>query len=155
MQNLDEITGVLSQAQAGVKAQAEAEGWIEQLYHAIAAPLIVWPGFENDFKDKKADVTIARMAKLLKKDFTERATDLEIALYMSTASLGAGGPLDRDASDVYMYAFRHSGYGQTMDQDDMLKDEGNKLDASAQQLYDHLASWIYKKQKQALKEKAQ
>ena len=134
----------------------EEEKYVDLLVHALTAPLIVWPGFEDDllFREKKERAILARLAMLARDKAYDRATDLEIALYMSSASLGAGGPLPQDAADVFMYATRHSGFEASFDADDMLKDEGKKLDYEAEDLYKRLGRWIFEKQKEALKQRS-
>ena len=143
----------------GTEARAvdakEGEKYVELLVHALTAPLIVWPGFEDDFlfREKKERVVLMRLATLARDKAYDSATDLEIALYMSSASLGSGGPLPQDAADVFMYATRHSGFEASFDADDMLKDEGKKLDYEAEDLYKRLGQWIFEKQKEALKQR--
>jgi hypothetical protein len=138
-------------AQIQASAKDEVKDWAYLVFHAIAAPVIVWPRQEDGFTDMKNKVVLHRLGKLLKHDYSERATDFEVALYCSSASLERKP--GEEEFHIYMYAARHSGLGAVMDQDDMLKDDGLELDPYTEKpLYDNLARWIYKKQKEHLKD---
>jgi hypothetical protein len=150
------MQSTLQGTQARAVDTKEEKKYVDLLVHALTAPLIVWPGFEDDllFREKKERVVLMRLAALARDKSYDSATDLEIALYMSSASLGSSGPLPQDAADVFMYATRHSGFEASFDADEMLKDEGKKLDYEAEALYDQLGRWIFKKQAEALKQRS-
>lgn len=122
----------------------------EMEVHALFAPTIVWPGYEDDFKGHKMQVLQARLEKMARGDLSERATDLEVALYCSSASMIA--PPDKVQHDVALYAFGKA-YGEKRAKAVLGEAAIEKLDPEAQKLYDGLAEWIFEQQEKHIKGK--
>ncbi len=111
--------------------------------YALTAPIIVWPGTEPEFDKLKIKAQIARFNKIGDRDRSEAATDAEVALYLSSASMIE--PLNSDWAKVYGYAARKAFPVIPKD-----IDIPEKLDSEQQKLYDGLARWIFKQQAEAL-----
>lgn len=124
--------------------------------YALFAPLIVWPGYEDSSKKWANDAQMARFKKILSNDKSERATDAEVAIYLSTASLVA--PMTTpDWAQVY---FRAASKAFPAIHDFMVRDDDKYFaeslkepNAEQKKLHDELAKWIYEKQKEALLKK--
>jgi len=87
------------------KAEREAKKQIEQMDFALTAPLVVWRGCERDARDEwKAKAKMYRLAKLLRGEDDDMATDYEAIIYISTASLSV--PLGHSWYRIYMHLFR-------------------------------------------------
>jgi hypothetical protein len=129
-----------------MKISEKDPGWWTM--YALFAPIITWPGYEKDNSDKKMLVQKARFEKIFEGDKSERATDAEVAIYLSTATLVS--PVNSDWAEVYMHAAKNA----FPELKGVMGNDGNKdLTAEQKRLYDDLAKWIYKKQVAALKGK--
>ncbi|MEM0148470.1 MAG: hypothetical protein QXN16_00615 [Candidatus Micrarchaeaceae archaeon] len=114
--------------------------------YALFAPIIVWPGEEESNKQWKLKVTEARLNKIANNDKSERATDAEVAIYLSSAS--AIEPLDSDFANVYLHAA-----AKALPQIKEIMEDIPPLTAEQQKIYDKLAAWIFKRQEEELNRK--
>ena len=115
--------------------------------YALFAPLIVWPGYEKDGERWRMRIQKARFDKIAANDESKRATDEEVALYLSTASLIA--PLDKNSAKIYEYVAMKS----FPEIKQAFTEIPNKLTEEQQKEYNRLAEWIFKQQTEALNKK--
>jgi hypothetical protein len=122
--------------------------------HALFAPMIVWQGMEDEYRDedKMFKVKTSRLAKLASGDFSETATDYEMAIFISTFTLVQ--PPSESVFKLMAYCFRKAYGDKTADELDLPKVD-LESDIMLKRDYDRLATWIYQKQKEAMKAKRQ
>lgn len=128
------------------------EGYAGRLAFCFSAPIIAHPSWASIITQaQKSKATTYRLAKLMKGNLNEEATDFEAMLWLSTASLDA--PLDRNAFNIYAYLFRKCMPEQA---NEIFDDhEGVFLDKHMEEpLLRELKTKIYKSQKEQLKKKA-
>lgn len=76
---------------------------IQQIIAAYNTPLVFHPGgWGDDFPKEWQDKVIGQRLELIDDDGWNRATDAEVAMYLSTASLVT--PLGRDWAEIYIHA---------------------------------------------------
>ncbi|MEM3858861.1 MAG: hypothetical protein QXS81_05140 [Candidatus Micrarchaeaceae archaeon] len=114
--------------------------------YAIFAPIIVWPGQKENGKNLEKNIIEARLVKVANNDKSERATDAELAIYLSSAS--AIVPMDSDAANVYLNAA-----AKAFPQIKGVIKEIPPLTDEQKRIYDKLAAWIFKRQEEELNKK--
>jgi hypothetical protein len=124
--------------------------WMPLVLHAIQAPLILWPGWEEDFKDKAREAVTKRLIKIAQGNRSREATDFEVCMYCSSASLSR--PPGREEFNIYAYAFRKE-FGEEL-ASSIFGDEGRTLYPDEKAIYERLKEWIYREQEKFLKLKS-
>lgn len=128
--------------------EKESEEFAQLFVHILRAPMVVWPGYEEEFKDKWDKVLIQRLAHY--QDFVEKmCTEYEAMLYISTATLVA--PPSHNWFNIYMWLFnRYMPEAATAnDLAGPTKLEGNEADD-----LERLRRWIFKSQELNLRSKS-
>ena len=130
------------------KAEREAKKQIEQMVFALTAPLVVWRGSERDARDEwKVKAKIYRLAKLMRGEDDDMATDYEAMIYISTASLSV--PLGHSWYRIYVHLFREF-YEEHADE---IGIENVELYEYEVRMLNDLKRWIRKKQSELLRGK--
>jgi hypothetical protein len=122
--------------------------------YAMFAPIITWPGYESEVSEKqKTQIQLARMEKTGSGDLSEKATNTEVSVYLSTASLAQ--PLNSEWANIYFYAAAKAfpALKETIDRNPELKPYDKDLSSDEKKEYEHLARWIFKQQETAMKNK--
>jgi len=126
------------------RLEREERKKINMIVLAVKAPIVVWPGYWDLVKDEwKVKAVMYRLLKLMRGDWSEKATDYEAMIYLSTASLSA--PLGNEWGRIFCWLFRKF-YPDAAEQFGM-KDE---LHDYERQELERLKEWIYRKQREAL-----
>lgn len=129
--------------------EKESEEFAQLFVHILRAPMVVWPGYEEDFKDKWDKVLIQRLAH--HQDFVEgMCTEYEAMLYISTATLVA--PPSHNWFNIYMWLF--SRYMPEAAKANDLAGPAELEGSDAEDLR-RLRQWIFKSQALHLKRKEQ
>lgn len=117
--------------------------------YMLTAPLIVYPGWEESFKDRWDEVVMSRLLHG-RQVFAERiCTEYEAMLYVSSATQVA--PLEHDWFQIYMWLFAR--WKPDVAEEHDLKPDRAELNAQQQEKLAGLRAWIFKSQLQRLKEK--
>lgn len=121
----------------------------ELMAHAVLAPVVANPlsmdTVENQHVQK---ARVYRLAKLAKGDFEEIATDFEAMIYLMTQSMAA--PFTDRWYRIYFYLFRKE---FPKAEGVLHENDGRSLDNMEETSLRNLKLWIYRKQKEAMKEK--
>ncbi|MDO8751347.1 MAG: hypothetical protein Q7K03_09435, partial [Dehalococcoidia bacterium] len=129
--------------------EKEGEEFAQLFVHILRAPMVVWPGYEEDFKDKWDKVLIQRLAH--HQDFVEgMCTEYEAMLYISTATLVA--PPSHNWFNIYMWLFNRY-MPEAAKANDLVGPA--KLEGSEAEDLERLRRWIFKSQALHLKRKEQ
>lgn len=125
-------------------------GWKkwDTLVFALTAPVIGSPMWADIItKDQMANVKIERLKAVMKGEY-DTATDYEALLYLSTASLDT--PLSTCFFHIYCHLFKK----HYPDKSDFLSEHDTQLDKFVEPSeLKRLKDWIFRKQKQHLKER--
>ena len=122
------------------------EDFVDRLMYVFKAPIITWPGFESDItQEMHVNVTLHRLAMTATALKIEEATDYEGMLYIMTASMA--NPLSHSWVKIYGYLF-----GKFYPQNAHLNEGLEKPSEWEFRELKQLKVWIYRKQKEHMKE---
>ncbi len=128
--------------------EKESEEFAQLFVHILRAPMVVWPGYEEDFKDKWDKVLIERLAH--HQDFVEgRCTEYEAMLYISTTTLVA--PPSHNWFNIYMWLFNRY-MPEAAKANDLVGPAD--LEGSEAEDLERLRRWIFKSQELRLRSKS-
>lgn len=128
-----------------------------RLIHCIFAPFVVLPQYVDDKvpEGMKTQIIFERFLHLGKdfhKEYIEEGTDTEALLYVSKVSLMF--PLDNDWYNIFMHLFKKYCIAVKVDYSNIIQiQEFRELDSIEQWELTKLKRWIYKVQKEHLKDK--
>ncbi len=128
-------------------AAREEEDFVLTLMYCLTAPLILYPGWEDTYANKRDEATIFRLALAAEIHETRMATEFEAMLYISSATLVA--PPSHTWATIYFWLFRR----WNREKADAISIEDRPLDRNAQEDLERLRSWMYDHQMQHLKAK--
>lgn len=140
------------QSLSGLPAPGERQGeerFVKSIMYTFYAPLVLYPGWEDSFKDKWLEVTAHRMKHQAEIFEEQVCTELEAMLYISSATLVA--PPSHDWFQIYMWLF-HRWKPEMAEQMD-LKPDHPELDMNQKEDLARLRSWIFRKQQEHLRQK--
>ncbi|MDP2949227.1 MAG: hypothetical protein Q8P22_06790 [Chloroflexota bacterium] len=129
--------------------QTEKE-FVDFFLYLLKAPLILYPGWEDTFRDQWDKVLMERMIHHKDLFAQKMCTEYEAMLYISSATLVA--PPSHDWYVIYMYLFRR--WNKEAAQQIGMDDVPEKLNMNQQDDLARLRQWIFKGQRTHLKEKA-
>jgi len=119
---------------------------ISGLVFAIAAPIVGYPPWHQDITDEmKGRVKIERMKALMLNENLDMATDYEAMVYLHTASLAA--PMNSRWCRIYLYLFKKF-YPKKAD---FISEADATVSKYELRYLNDLKRWIYRKQKEAMK----
>ena len=133
------------------KKESKINSWIDDLVWAISGPILVMPTMEDIPipQDVLARIKIERLVEVMKN--SKQASDVEAMWYISTASLLA--PLDSHWTNVYMYLTRKFLLTENKELPNFLKEDISLDKYMEERPLSRLKEWLYKKSKEALKQK--
>ena len=120
--------------------------FVESVLYFLKAPVIIWPGYEDDFKDKWDQVLLYRLANARETFAQKECTEFEAMLYVSSASLVH--PLSHEWAEIYFWLFRR----WRPDAADANDIGGYELGFPEREELMRLRRWIFKGQMLHLKE---
>ena len=124
--------------------------FVDFFMYLLKAPVIVYPGWEDSFRDQWDKVLMERMVHH-KEIFTQQmCTEYEAMLYVSSATLVA--PPSHDWYVIYMWLFRR--WNKEAAEQIGMDDVREKLNINQQEDLGRLRRWIFNGQRNHLKEKA-
>ncbi len=130
---------------APMKALADRkaeEDFVSQVMYGLAAPIVLYPGWEESFKDQRTEVSLQRMARQNEVHRDRACTEYEAMLYLSSASLCF--PLSASWTEAYLWLFNRC-LPKAAEADPDLRST-RELDQDQQEELLKLRRWIYKKQ---------
>lgn len=117
--------------------------------YMLTAPVIVWPGWEDSYRDRWPDVLMNRLAHG-RQVFAERmCTEFEAMLFISSATLNAVPA--HDWVQVYLWLFAR--WKPDVAEAEDIKPDRAELNAQQKEKLAELRAWVFKGQLQRLKEK--
>lgn len=120
---------------------------LKPVVHAILAPIVINPlGLENIEPEWSRKVKVERLAKIVRNDLEEAATDYEAMLYLHSQSFVA--PLPETWLHVYFWLF----WQFYPDQAKTFLEKVELHHLEEEEL-NRLKRWIYRKQKEALRQR--
>lgn len=145
----------MQQKLKSIDGKNEFERHARRLIHCLFAPIVVLPQYVDYGvpEGMRTQITIERFLHLGKdfhKEFIEEGTDTEALLYVSKISLMY--PIDRDWYNIFVHLFKKYCDAVKVDYSFQLG-EIRELDPVEQWELTKLKRWIYKVQKEHLKEK--
>ncbi|MFH1560701.1 MAG: hypothetical protein ABID84_04765 [Chloroflexota bacterium] len=120
--------------------------FVESVLYFLKAPVIVWPGYEEDFKDRWDQVLMYRLAHAREIFSQQECTEFEAMLYVSSTSLAH--PLSHEWAEVYFWLFRR----WKPEAADAIDVGSKELDLQEREEITRLRRWIFKGQMLHLKE---
>ncbi|MDP3064137.1 MAG: hypothetical protein Q8O40_13145 [Chloroflexota bacterium] len=128
-------------------AHRNDEQFVDYFMYLLMAPLILYPGWEESFRDRMSDVTLQRMIHH-KEIFTQQmCTEYEAMLYISSATLVASP--SHDWYVIYMWLFKR--WNKEAAEKIGMDDAPEKLNSNQQEDLAGLRQWIFKGQRTRLK----
>ncbi len=118
------------------------QAFVDKVMYGLAAPIVLWPGWEESFKDQRAEVSLQRLAHCDAVHRDKACTEYEALLYLSSASLCF--PLSASWTEVYLWLFNRC-LPKAAEADPDLRST-RELDQDQQEELLKLRRWIYKKQ---------
>ena len=85
------------------KRDREGQAFVDQMMYMIVGPLIGYPGWEDELRNHKTEITVQRMVHHEEVFRDQVCTEFEAMLYLSTASLAQ--PISHDWGQVYFWLF--------------------------------------------------
>lgn len=130
--------------------------FVHEILYTFMAPGVTMPGYEDLYRPHKDRAMAQRMAHHLEIFETQRCTEYEAMLYVSTATLMA--PPSREWAHIYGWLFDRCyqaiASGATHDKKIALGlEDSPPLDSQEQQMLAGLRAWIFKKQMEHMKSK--
>ena len=133
------------------KTEKETErDFVDSFMYALTAPLIVYPGWEDSFKDLVGDAKMRRLLHLKEVMDTEACTLYEAMLYLSSVTLVM--PIDDDWLAIYMWVFNQEMPKQAKEAE--LDQDIRPLNVNQKEDLARLRAWIFKRQMEHLRKKA-
>lgn len=123
------------------------QDFVEQMMYMLAAPTVTWPGYEEDFRDRKTEITLERMAHAKEIHEMRQCTEFEAMLYVSTATLAA--PPSAAWTHIYFWLFRR----WSKDKAKEIGLEERELDWNEKVMLAKLRRWIFDLQMKHLRQK--
>jgi hypothetical protein len=129
----------------------EDKAFVDQVMYWLTAPYVNWPGEEGiwEARGNKTDALVHRLAHHKEIFETQRCTEFEAIIYLSTASLAH--PMGHDWFCIYAWLFRRWRPEQGAEIFD--GPEGEKLNVNQEEDLARLRSWIFKTQLNHMKAK--
>lgn len=127
----------------------EADRFVDTIMYTMFAPLIVFPGWEDSFKDHKMEAIAHRMAHQQEVFDRQECTEYEAMLYVSSASLVA--PPEHDWVQVYLWLFQR--YKPEFAEANDLKPDRAELNAQQREKLTGLRRWVFRRQMEHMKAK--
>ena len=129
--------------------QKEAKDFVDSILYCLMAPLVLWPGYEDSFKDRWSDVLLHRLAPGANARNYEKGlcSEFEAMLYVSTATLNA--PPSERWTRIYFWLFNKWNPQAAIDNDIPPQELGLNEKGDL----DLLRRWIFKTQINRLKER--
>ena len=118
------------------------QAFVDQVMYGLAAPIVVYPGWEDSFREQRTEVSLQRMAHQNEVHREKACTEYEAMLYLSSASLCF--PLSASWTEVYLWLFNRC-LPKAAEADPDLRIT-RELDRDQQEELLKLRRWIYKKQ---------
>ncbi|MBF8267721.1 MAG: hypothetical protein HW388_1229, partial [Dehalococcoidia bacterium] len=119
--------------------------FVESVLYFLKAPVIVWPSYEDDFRDRWDQVLLHRLAHAREVFAQKECTEFEAMLYVSSASLVH--PLTHEWAEIYFWLFRRWRPEAAVDNDI----GGHELDPQEREELARLRRCIFKGQMLHLK----
>ena len=124
----------------------DADKFSEEMMYRLSAPIITWPGYENDITIEQ--VQAARLARMAK-PASEQCTDIEAGLYLMTSTLA--NPPSHTWYKIYMHVFSKAFPEQAKQ---LFGDSLEPLQPYEDQQLQRFRAWIFKRQIEHLKVKS-
>ena len=127
------------------------QDFVNQVMYWLTAPYVTWPGYEDIYQsnDNKNKALIQRLAHHKEIVETERCTEFEAMLYISTATLVH--PPSHDWSQIYFWLFSH--WNRELAKEIDVQPARPELNSSQKEDLARLRHWIYRTQVDHLKAK--
>ncbi|HDL15835.1 MAG TPA: hypothetical protein ENH28_06780 [Euryarchaeota archaeon] len=129
------------------KAESRFVHKLEKVLINLNRPIILHPGWMEITDTLKKQISIERAEQILKGNFDE-ATDAEVMVYLSSASMVA--PLPYEYANIYLYLFQKTMKRIEIEVPPDLLEVKNLTDYE-EQLMKELKGWIWKKSVKGLK----
>ena len=128
-------------------APRNEEEFVDFFLYLLKATLILYPGWEESFRDRMNDVTPQRFLRHRELFAQKMCTQYEAMLYISLATLVA--PPSHDWYEIYMWLFRR--WNMDASEKIGMDDVPEELNVNQREDLDGLRLWVFKGQMQHLK----
>lgn len=137
------------------QATSSARGWaprnerefVDSFMYLLTAPVLVWPGWEDGYRQHRDRVTIQRLLHHREIFAEGQCTEFEAMLYVSSVSLAH--PLPRSWANIYFWLFRR----WSPEAADQVEVPGGDLDPHEREELAKVRRWIFKRQMLHLRER--
>jgi len=124
--------------------------FVDQMMYLMMAPMILYPGWDESFKDRWTQVLLHRLGHHQEIFAEEMCTEYEAMLYVSSATLVA--PPEHDWVQVYLWLFQR--WKPEVAEANDLKPDRAELNAQQEEKLVGLRRWVFRQQMERLRQKA-